>query len=237
MERFEHVVGEVVAYVIREYAPLGVVVGGSLVRGGGGPRSDLDVVVVHRCSWRMREQRVFGDTPVELFINPPAALRAAFEVDHAAARPKTADLLATGRVVEPADPVVHTLVAEARGWLQRPPPPFDGRLARYGVVDLLDDARDLHGVDAAGAAVLEARVVEALATWVARSGGGWVPRRKDVARTLSARDPVTAGLVERWAAAPPPERIHPLTELVRHVLGVDTFFAWRSGPEPVGDPP
>jgi len=87
---------ELVAYVRATYAPIGIVIAGSLVRGEGGPTSDLDVFVVHAEPWRLRDQRVFAGVPAELFVNPAAQVRRYFASEHERARPCTAHMFATG---------------------------------------------------------------------------------------------------------------------------------------------
>src|SRR5262249_54478940 len=76
------------------YAPPGIVIAGSIVRGEGGPTSDLDVFVVHDQPWRLREQKRFAGVPAELFVNPPARVRTYFEREHAEGHPSTAHMFA-----------------------------------------------------------------------------------------------------------------------------------------------
>ena len=79
---YDRAADEVVAYVRKAYAPVGIVIAGSIVRGEGGPTSDLDVCVVHGEDWRVREQKRFERVPVEIFVNPPAQIRRYFEEEH-----------------------------------------------------------------------------------------------------------------------------------------------------------
>lgn len=231
-EQLEACIAQAVAYARDTYDPLGVVVGGSLVRGEGGPHSDLDVVIVHRCPWRLRDQRRFGGVPAELFVNPPHALRGYFVTERAEGRPVMAHLLAHGRVMPGAEAEVLALVDEARASWEAGPPPFDRAAAVHGAVDLLDDARDLHGRDDAGELALLAAATQRIAEVAERAAGRWAPRRKAALATLARRDPDCARLVGAFAAAPPEARLELVAELARHVLGVDGFFSWRSAPEP-----
>ena len=48
------------------------------------------------------------------------------------------------------------------------------------------------------------------------------PRRKRAVDALAAIDPQAADLVRRW------QTVDDVAALARHVLGVDTFFAWTS---------
>src|SRR5690242_7781924 len=92
---FDRAAEEVVAYVGARYAPLGIVISGSIVRGHAGPNSDLDVHVVHEHGFRLREQRRFAGVPVEVFVNPPRQVRRYFEEEHAEGCPSTAHMFAT----------------------------------------------------------------------------------------------------------------------------------------------
>src|SRR5689334_13047221 len=91
---FDQAVAELAAYAEATWQPIGVIVAGSIVRGEAGPTSDLDVVVVHRAPWRLREQRWFAGVPTELFVNPPAQIRRCFASEHAEGHPAMADMLA-----------------------------------------------------------------------------------------------------------------------------------------------
>jgi len=221
---------ELVAYVQVTYAPLGIVLSGSLVRGDGGPTSDLDVFVIHDRAWRLREQRRFRGVPAELFVNPPAQIRRYFASGHAAGKPDTAHMLATGELVEPAAPIVHELVREAHDWLAKPLAPSDLDLAalRYAVVDTLDDARDV--ADPAMQQLLLARVVSDTLAYVFWRHRRFQPRRKELLAAVGALEPATAELAARWAAQP---TLAAAEQLARHVLGVDTFFEWTSATDPV----
>ncbi|HMG54891.1 MAG TPA: nucleotidyltransferase domain-containing protein [Kofleriaceae bacterium] len=206
---FDQAIELLLAHVRAEYAPRGIVVSGSIVRGEAGPTSDLDVLVVHDAAWRLRDQRRFAGVPAELFVNPPAQTRRYFASEHEAGRPSTAHMFATGEPIAPVDPVVAALIDEARDWLARPLEISPARLEarRYAPVDLLDDARDVAAGDPATARLLlgeAVRLIVEYAFWRARR---FQPRRK---RALAA-----------------------LEDLARHVLGVDAFFAWSSGREPV----
>ncbi|MCB9699346.1 MAG: nucleotidyltransferase domain-containing protein [Alphaproteobacteria bacterium] len=231
-DELEARIQEVTAWAVATYDPLGVVVCGSLVRGEGCPHSDLDVVVVHRLPWRLREQRRFTGVPAEIFVNPPATVRRYLRAEAASGRPSMAHMLAHGRIMPGADAEVVALVEEARRCWEEGPPPVDGDATRYGVVDLLDDARDLRGVDELGEWVLLSRVLVELAAAVARLEGRWPPSRKRAVGWLRSRDATCAALIDAFAAAPPAGRLEPVAALCRHLLGVDTFFAWRSAPDP-----
>jgi hypothetical protein len=227
---------EVVAYVSETYAPIGIVIAGSIVRGESGPTSDLDVFVVHDEPWRVREQRRFNGVPAEIFVNPAAQVRRYFENEHGDGMPCTAHMFATGEVIEPSAPLLGELVAEARAWLARPLEVSEASLVqrRYGVVDTLDDARDVSGTDPAAAALLLAEAVRSIIAYGFWSRRKFQPRRKALVGALAAIDERAATLVRRWQQASDlPEAQLAVEELATHVLGVSTFFPWTSAREPV----
>jgi len=232
---FDRAFAALEAYVRATYAPLGIIVSGSIVRGEAGPTSDFDVFVIHDHPWRLREQRRFEGVPAELFVNPAEQMRRYFASGHLAGKPDTAHMLATGEPIEPVHEVIHQLVAEARAWLARPLEPTPEQLVslRYASVDVLDDARDVIAHDPAAGSLLLAEAVRgiiAYAFWKARK---FQPRRKDAVIALAAIDPEAAALVRRWATGSGMDAFAVVETLARHVLGVDTFFEWASAPEPM----
>jgi nucleotidyltransferase-like protein len=232
---YDRAVAEAEAYIRATYAPIGIVVAGSIVRGEGGPASDLDIYVVHGEPWRLREQRRFAGVPAELFVNPPHRIRAYFAGEHDDGRPCSANMFATGEPLPPVAPVIAELVGEARAWLAKPLEPTDEQLTqqRYGCVDLLDDARDITDRDPASAALLlddcVRRIVEH-AFWRVRR---FQPRRKDTVTALAAIDAHAAALVRRYTSARGRDALRAVEELAQHVLGADTFFDWISARDPV----
>jgi predicted nucleotidyltransferase len=232
---FDRAADDIVAYVKSTYAPVGIVLAGSIVRGEAGPTSDFDVFVVHDEAWRVREQRRFADVPAEIFVNPAAQVRRYFENEHGDGRPCTAHMFATGEVVMSA-PVIDELVNEARAWLAKPLEVSEASLTqkRYAAVDTLDDARDVVGEDPATAALLLASVVRDIIAYAFWSRRTFQPRRKAAVHALAAIDAEAAALVRRWQWADDPrEALMTVEELAAHVLGVDTFFEWTSARDPV----
>lgn len=232
---FDRAVEELVTYVQATYAPLGVMLAGSIVRGDAGPSSDFDVFVVHDEPWRLREQRRFGGVPAELFVNPPAQVRRYFESEHADGRPCTAHMFATGELIEPAHPVMTELVCEAREWLSRPVEATGAALTqkRYAAVDTLDDARDIIDRDPAAAALLLGEAVRAIVAYAFWKRRMFQPRRKHMLTALAEVDPTAATLVRSWCSSEGRAALGAVERLASHVLEVDTFFEWASAREAV----
>jgi hypothetical protein len=232
---YDQAIAQLVTYARSTYAPRGIVVAGSIVRGEAGPTSDFDVVVVHDEPWRLREQRRFHGVPAELFINPPAQIRRCFASEHERGRPCTAHMFATGTAIGPVDPVVDDLVREARDWLARAIALTPARLdaMRYGAVDTLDDARDIIGDDPAAAHLLLGDAVRQIVEYAFWRERRFQPRRKAALAALAALDPQAATLARRWATEAGPAALGTVAALAHHVLGVDTFFDWSSERDPV----
>lgn len=242
---FDRAALEAITHVRDTYAPLGIVISGSIVRGESGPRSDLDIFVVHAEPWRIREQKRFANVPAELFVNPAAQVRRYFASEHADGRPCTAHMFATGEPVdsmtaariEPAG-VIAELVREAHEWLAKPLEVSAATLEqkRYAIVDSLDDARDLLERDGAqaSAALLLGDVVSNIVAYAFWQRAMFQPRRKVAVDALALIDARAAELVRSWADMPTTREALALVErLAQHVLGVDTFFAWSSARDPV----
>jgi hypothetical protein len=235
---FDQAIAELEAYVQATWSPIGVIVAGSIVRGEAGPTSDLDVHVVHDEPWRLRAQRRFAGVPAELFVNPPARIRQYFAGEHDEGKPSTAHMFATGELLGvPAGaphPVVVELVREARDWLARPLALTPAQLAawRYAAVDVLDNARDVIRDDPACAQLLLASAVSSIIACAFLGRGQFQPRCKRAVAALAELDPTAGQLVRTWAAQSGRDALATVEELARHVLGVDTFFAWTSDRDP-----
>jgi hypothetical protein len=236
---YDQAIAELEPYVQATWKPIGVIVAGSIVRGEAGPTSDLDVVVVHEEPWRLREQRWFAGVPTELFVNPPDRIRKTFANEHAEGQPSLADMFATGEVLgAPPHPVVAELIREARDWLARPVALTPAQLAaqRYGAVDELDNARDVIDDDLAAAHLFLASAVTQIIACAFLGRGQFQPRRKRAIAALSKLDPTAGDLIRRWAAQSGRDALATVEQLARHVIGVDTFFAWASDRDPLVAP-
>lgn len=232
---FDQAVVELEAYVRATWSPIGIVISGSIVRGEGGPTSDLDVLVVHEEPWRLRDQRRFAGVPVELFVNPPAQTRRYFVNEHAEGQPWTAHMFATGEVLGPLHPTVAALIAEAHAWLGKPIELTPAQLAaqRYGASDALDNARDVIADDPAAAHLQLASAVSQIIAHAFLGRGRFVPPHKRVVAALAELDPLAAELVRLWATQAGREALVTVEALARRVLGVETFFEWTSDRDPV----
>jgi predicted nucleotidyltransferase len=220
-----------VADLASSYAPIGIVGAGSILRGQGGASSDLDLYVLHTASFRQRLQRRYAGVPCEIFINPPEQVRRYFMEEHAAARPVTAHMLATGFVMLDRDPIVQTLRTEAATWLNMPPAPGDDALLwrRYLIADELDNARDIIHGDPAGATLILHSAVSRLVEYAFLARGQNLPRQKATLAALAALDSETGATARAfYAVADADARLALATQLAQHLTGAVTFFEWDS---------
>jgi len=220
-----------VADVLAAYAPIAIIAAGSVLRGQGGPTSDIDLYVLHNASFRQRLQRRYEGVPFEIFINPPQQVRRYFAEEHAAARPITAHILTTGSVVLDRDPILHDLRTEAATWLNTPPAPGDDALLwrRYLIADELDNARDVVETDPACAALILHSAVSRLVEYAFLARGQNLPRQKATLAALAALDPEAGATVRAfYAAADAAARLELVMRLAQHVTGAISFFTWDS---------
>ena len=225
-----------VAYILERFSVLGIIASGSIIRGNPGPTSDFDLYVIHAQPQRQRLQRRFHGVPAEIFINPPHTIRSYFASEQAEGRPCTAHMLVTGFPVLALDPVVGELQAEAQTWLQKTPNRSGQSLLwrRYGIVDLLDNARDLLDSDPECAARFLHQAVEGLLEYAFLSRGLFLPRLKEFIGKLDELDPAFAQLTRAYYQAPHVETQMQVAEtLASRLLGVTEFFEWESELETV----
>jgi hypothetical protein len=234
--RYDEALRAAVRDLLVRYTPVGLIAAGSILRGQGGPASDIDLYVLHHAPFRQRLQRRYAGVPFELFINPPQQVHRYFEEEHAAARPVTAHILATGFVMLDRDPVVQTLRTEAAAWLARRPQLGEDALLwrRYLIVDALDNAGDVLASDPACASTILHDVVKHLVEYTFLANHRFLPRQKATIAALDDLDPSAAVTVRAFYAGVDVQQQWQLaTALAAHLIGVTTFFAWDSAQLPV----
>lgn len=223
-----------VDYVLQRYAPLGLIVGGSIIRGNPGPTSDFDIYVIHDQAFRQRLQMRFHGTPAEIFVNSPAAVRRYFEDEWKNGRPITAHILTTGVVVLNQDAIVDQLIHEAREWLAKRPSLSDveSQWKRYLIVDGLDNARDLIDSDPANAAFFLHDAVQAMLNYYFLAASQNLPRYKEIIATLEQEQPTLGRLVRNYYGARDAKQQLALAEQIAQLtIGTTEFFEWESAQE------
>lgn len=222
--------------ILTSYAPVGIVAAGSILRGEGGPTSDIDLYVIHLDPFRQRLQRKYAGVPVEIFVNPPQQVRRYFSEEHRSARPITAHILSTGQVLIDRDPVVQILRDEAAMWLAMPPDPTPDALRwrRYLLVDLLDDVRDVIDVDPVQARLLLGQIVAELADYRMLAANRHLAKPKQRLAALAELDPWAAALARQTIVAGDAQTALDLANrMARHAAGETSFFEWDGSPETV----
>lgn len=235
-EPFATALHHAVDFIFHEVEPVGVVASGTIILGRHHRASDLDLYVIHLAPFRRRIQRYFHGVPAEIFINPPAEIRAYFADEDAAGRRLTAHMLATGAVVVDADPVVDALRSEARQWLGKSTSmsAFDRVSSRYTIASRLEDALDLLDSDETSAAMLLGEAVLAMLEYFCKAEHGRIPRRKDLLAEIAGEHPDLATHVTAFFRATPlAERAELACEIADRTLGARGFFEWDSGSGPV----
>lgn len=217
--------------------PAGLLVSGSLVRGEGHARSDLDLVVLWRRPGRQRLQRRFDGVPAEVFANSHDWLQHTLRREAQEARPVMAHLLATGVLLHDEDGRLAALVTLAQAQWQTGPAPTPAWLQaqRYRAATAVEDALDLAQRDDGDARLARHRAVEALLDHAFVARGHFLPRAKQRLALLQALDPAAASalgavLDARDAATASAA----LSEAAQRLIGTDGFFEWDS---PVEDDP
>src|SRR5215813_6818635 len=81
-------------YILERFQPvLGIIVAGSILRGEGDERSDLDTFVIFEGDYRQRVQKLFNGVRFEIFANPPRRIPQYFIEEHNDGEPITAHII------------------------------------------------------------------------------------------------------------------------------------------------
>lgn len=220
-----------VEYILARFPVLCIIASGSIIRGNPGPTSDFDICVIHAQPQRQRLQRLFHGVPAEIFVNPPHTIRGYFADEHSEGRPCTAHMFVTGFPILVNDPVVTALQEEARTWLQKAPTVSAQKLLwrRYGIVDLLDNAKDLLESDPECAARILHQAVDQMVDYSFLSNGRFLPRLKESITKLAEIDPDLGQLTRAYYQTSNVQTLAQLADtLARRILGVTEFFEWES---------
>ncbi len=224
-----------VDFICQELEPIGIIATGTIVRGNPHRNSDLDLYVVHLAAYRRRIQRRFNGVPVEIFINPPSAVRAYFAEEDRDGRRLTAHMLATGVVIFQAGPVIEQLRTEAAEWLdkQTEASDFERVSTRYSIASALEDGLDLVGDDNVSATMLLGESVVAMLEYLCKAERGQIPRRKDLLARIATAHPGLAALVTQFfEVGDVSARARLAAEIADQTIGTRGFFEWDSGAGP-----
>lgn len=216
--------------------PTAIVAAGSIVRGEGDARSDIDLYVLHGAGWKARFQWLIEGVPFEVFVNTPSSVRGYLAEEQGDGRPITAHMLATGWVVLEEGEGLAELVAEARALLAQGPSVSAESLLymRYSAADMVDNARDTLERDPTTASLILTAAVAAMLPCDFLARGEFVPGAKRIVPALRERRPELALLVERFAeTADAAERLRLADAIASKTIGATGFFEWESSRIPV----
>jgi predicted nucleotidyltransferase len=232
----------IVADLTADPAVLGATISGSVLRGEGGPTSDLDVYVLIRGAERRRRTYVCEDVLVEEFRNPETWIRHYFqERDDAPAL----HMLGYGTVVLDRDPAFAPICAEARRLFTEGPlalTPEKDVVEQYVVWDAWCDVKDLlaAGADVQAVGLMHWQMVRTI-TAHHRRQRRWLPTLKRLLESLRAWDvPLATELGAFWGLGGRDARaaFARFDAIVRHVLAPhdpDRPVLWQSAPERLED--
>lgn len=232
--RYSKALRELVSFIIQSYDVHGIIVSGSIIRGNPNAGSDFDTCVIHAKPERQRIQKYFHGVPAEIFLNPPAAIRSYFRDEQKSGRPSTAHMLSTGFVILDRDPVVQSLIGEAKSSLaQRPDLSLQAlTFKRYGAADLLENAADIIESNPANASLILHSAVEKIIEYHFLSENQRLPRLKEMLAGLAESDPEIGALAYQfYSDAELPAKLTIAEQLAQQILGEVGFFEWESMPE------
>lgn len=212
-------------------APVGVVAAGSVVRGLGGPSSDLDLVVLQEAEGRQRVQKLFNGVPFELFFHSAVWLEHVIHSEAAEGRPVMAHMMATGVVVLDTSGQMAAMQQRAKEVLRKGYAPSEVSLvrSRYAAATLVEDALDFQATDSPDARRMRALATEALITYAFMLNRQFLPRPKERLAVLAQMEPRLAGGLALALSAPSAAVANSaLRNAAQQILGAEGFFEWSS---------
>jgi predicted nucleotidyltransferase len=227
---------EAVTFIRQNYDPVGIVAGGSILRGEGNATSDLDIYVIHTRTWRQRVQKWFNGIPAEIFINPPVQVRRYFVEERQEGRPVTAHLLATGHTFLATDPIVETLRAEARAMLALRPDlsPQVLTMKRYMAATALEDALDIWETDPANALFILENAMSQMVQYAYLAANRPLPRLKQTLNFLNEIDGEMAAIAHQFYTETELEaRLQAAQAFAHRTVQSPGFFEWQSDPQEI----
>lgn len=230
-EPYATALSEAANYILKRFAPVGIIACGSLLRGQGHASSDLDLYVVHFEPWRQRVQKYFHGVPAEIFVNPPQTIRGYFVDEGKAGRPVTAHMLSTGIVIWQTDPVLDELRAEAEAYLtQRPNPSEDAlTMARYMAATAVEDAFDIRHEDPANAMLILEQAMWLMIQHAFLAANQNLPRLKQTVDSLANIDPTLSVLARHfYTTTDSAKRFDTAEAFAQQVLNTTGFFEWET---------
>ena len=187
--------------------------------------------------FRQRVQRWFDEVPVEIFVNPEAAVLGYLDSEAKSGRLFTAHMLSTGVPLVVQDGArLERLLEEASAALSRPPHWDEASLtrARYAAATLVEDALDCWERDQVTAHHLLSKGIDSCLAYWYMSQGRNIPRNKEIAAQVTRSDPELGELLRRFfRSTEEEERWESGLCVADRVLSTRGFFEWESEREPI----
>ncbi len=213
---------------------LGVLAGGSRLRGEGDANSDIDLVVLIDQPRRRRQNLVINGVEVEMLINPVSQIHRYFVEERHSGRGLMQHMLSTGQVIYDPHNTLARLQAEAeRLWAAGPAPVSAAQRwqIRYAHADGLRDIADVIDHDSDQAAYLIGRLLPQIVNDHYRLTSRWLHKPKRVFNDISTWDTLAAALVRQSCKGTVRDRYAAIKALSEHVLapiGGLMPLAWQS---------
>jgi hypothetical protein len=223
-------------YILERFQPvLGIIVAGSILRGQGDERSDLDTFVIFEGDYRQRVQKLFNGVRFEIFANPPRRVPQYFLEEQSDGEPSTAHMIATGHILLNRSPLIETLRQQAQAILKAQPTysPSFLTMQRYFAADAFENALDLRQRDPAMGLSLIGGVLPAMLKYHFQKQGKFVPRHKELLEALRQDTPELAALVESFWQTEGDRRFEIASQIADFTLGTQGFFEWETEPQKV----
>lgn len=230
---FNKALHEVATFIMR-YVPdvLAILACGSILRGDGGPSSDLDMYVLRQIPQRQRLQKWFNGVPCEIFINPVHQVHKYFEHEKRDWRVVTAHMVATGFVILQLDESLDHLRSTAQEIIKTQPVATEMELttARYMAACRFEDAIDIAETRPEASLMIMNMAVYAMLHYAFKKAGRYFPRDKDMLIALQALDTELAVLTAQYYASDAgfAARVAIARDIANRTIETYGFFAWES---------
>lgn len=213
---------------------VGVLAGGSRLRGEADPNSDIDLVVLIAQPRRRRQNIVIGGVEVEMLLNPVSQIHRYFAEERISGRGLIQHLLSTGRIVyDPYQELANLQMEAGRLWAAGPAPVSATQQwqMRYAHADGLRDIADVAERDSEQASYLIGRLLPQIINDHYRLAGRWLHKPKRILNDLMTWDDAAARLARQSCIGSIIERYDAIKTLSEHVLmpiGGLMPLAWQS---------
>lgn len=165
---------------------------GSLVRGEGHAKSDLDIVILYGDDFDNphRASHLFKGRPIEFFVQTPTSLEKLMKKDRERGVPTLAHMVMTGLILPEETPRGRAAQDEAKAVYEQGPPAYtvmEMQQARYMITDLLDDLEPTRNRYQLQATI--ALLHNSLGDFYCRAQNQWSGKGKNLIKRLKALNP------------------------------------------------